>query len=210
MTATRVILADDHPLLLRGLADLVSVEPDFQVVGMASSGRQALALLERLKPDIAILDVAMPDLDGLAVLRTIQQSELRVRAIFLTATITPAQISEALALGAWGLLLKETAPDMLVDCLRTVAAGGRWHPEELLAQTAPPPSPHALRIARLTPREREIVDLVCRGMSNKAIANQVGTAEGTVKIHLHNIFRKAKVTNRTALAALRFESGDRG
>ncbi|WP_151953303.1 response regulator [Sphingomonas sp. EC-HK361] len=209
MTARRVILADDHPFLLRGLADLVSVEPGFQVVGMASTGRQALALVERLKPDIAVFDLAMHDLDGLAVLRRISQANLSTRVVLLAATITPAQKSRALALGAWGVVPKDDAPGTLIACLCTVAAGERWQHEEPRETIDPIPPPAARRVARLTPREREIADLVSRGLSNRAIAAQVGTAEGTVKIHLHNIFRKMKVANRTALAALKFENGDR-
>lgn len=211
MTIHRVILADDHPLLLRGLADLVSIEPDFQLVGTASSGRQALELVEQLKPDLAILDITMPDLDGLAVLRAISHADVRPRIVFLSASITPAQVSEGLAFGAWGFLLKESAPELLIDCLRTVAGGERWHPPELLALShSQPPEPGAEQFAELTVREREIVDLVCRGMSNRAIAGHLGTAEGTVKIHLHNIFRKLKVGNRTSLAALSFENIGRG
>lgn len=211
MTIHRVILADDHPLLLRGLADLVSIEPDFQLVGTARSGRQALELLQVLSPELAILDITMPDLDGLAVLRAISHDDIRPRVVFLSASITPAQISEGLAFGAWGFLLKEAAPELLIHCLRSVAAGERWHPPELLALSHPLAAEHgAEQFAELTLREREIVDLVCKGLSNRAIAADLGTAEGTVKIHLHNIFRKLKVGNRTSLAALSFENIARG
>ena len=211
MTIHRVILADDHPLLLRGLGDLVSIEPDFELVGTASTGRQALERLEQLKPDLAILDIAMPELDGLAVLRAIDPGRVQARIIFLSASITPSQISEALAFGAWGFLLKESAPELLIHCLRTVARGERWHPPELLALSySEQPGPGAEQLAQLTTREREIVGLVCKGLSNRAIATHLGTAEGTVKIHLHNIFRKLKVGNRTSLAALNFENIGRG
>lgn len=204
---SRVILADDHPLLLRGLADLVSLEPDFEVVGAASNGHDAMALIDSVRPDLAIVDVSMPDLGGLEILRKVNRASTPVRVVFLTATITPEQISEALAFGAWGLLLKESAPDALIDCLRAVARGERWHPPELLA-LASGNRPNQLNV--LTRREREIVDLACRGLSNKAIAAEVGAAEGTIKIHLHNIFQKMNVTNRTALAALSFQSARSG
>lgn len=205
MTIQRVILADDHPLLLRGLGDLVSIEPDFELVGTASTGRQALERLVQLNPDLAILDIAMPELDGLAVLRAIDTAHVQARVIFLSASITPAQISEALAFGAWGFLLKESAPELLIHCLRSVARGERWHPPELLALSySEQPAVGVAQLARLTARERQIVDLVCRGLSNRAIATHLGTAEGTVKIHLNNIFRKLNVGNRTSLAALSF------
>lgn len=209
MTVDRVILADDHPLLLRGLADLVSQEADFAVVGVASSGREAMSLLTLTRPDIAILDVSMPDLGGLAILRKVMEAGMAIRVVFLTATITPAQISEALSLGVWGLLLKESAPDALIDCLRSVAAGDRWLPEALLSSAIPDWAGPVVPFADLTRREREVVDLVCRGLSNRAIAASVGTTEGTVKIHLHNIFQKLKVTNRTSLAALNFDFAER-
>jgi len=211
VTVTRLILADDHPLLLRGVADLVSLEPDFEVVATANSGREALAALERMKPELLVLDINMPDITGLAVLRAIHRTNLQVRVIFLTATITPREISEALAFGAWGLLLKESAPDLLVDCLRAVVRGEHWHPQELLARADTEQAvPEALQLAQLTVRERQIANLVCRGLSNKAIALHVGTAEGTGKIHLNNIFRKLGLSNRTSLAALALTPGERG
>lgn len=211
MTPTRLILADDHPLLLRGVADLVSLEPDFEVVATATSGREALAAIERMTPELLVLDINMPDLTGLAVLRAIHRADLQVRVIFLTATITPREISEALAFGAWGLLLKESAPDLLVDCLRAVVRGEHWHPQELLARAdTEQATPDALQLAQLTMRERQIVTLVCKGLSNKAIAQHVGTAEGTVKIHLNNVFRKLGLSNRTSLVALALTLGGRG
>lgn len=211
MTVTRVVLADDHPLLLRGVADLVSLEPDFEIVATATSGREAIAALERTTPELLVLDINMPDLTGLAVLRAIHRADLQVRAIFLTATITPREISEALAFGAWGLLLKESAPDRLVDCLRTVVRGEYWHPPELLARAdTEQASAEALQLAQLTVRERQIVTLVCKGLSNRAIAQHLGTAEGTVKIHLNNIFRKLGLSNRTSLVALALMPGERG
>lgn len=207
MTVQRVLLADDHPLLLRGLADLVAVESDFDVVCSTTLGKHALALIRELLPELAVLDVTMPDMDGLAILRKVSHENLPVRIIFLTATITPAQISEALAFGAWGLLLKESAPDALIDCLRAVASGKRWLPEELLARADAEWSDTGLsRLEGLTRREREIVDLASRGLSNKAIAASLGSTEGTVKIHLHNIYQKVHVTNRTSLVALSFEA----
>ena len=211
MTVTRLILADDHPLLLRGVADLISFEPDFEVVATAGSGHEALAALEQMRPDLLVLDINMPDLTGLAVLRAIHRSDLHVRVIFLTAAITPRQITEALALGAWGLLLKESASDLLIDCMRAVVRGEHWHPQELLARADPErAAPDPLQLAQLTLRERQVVTLVCKGLSNKAIAEQVGTAQGTIKIHLNNIFRKLGLSNRTSLAALALTLEERG
>ncbi|MET0365244.1 MAG: response regulator transcription factor [Sphingobium sp.] len=211
MKPHNIVLADDHPLILRGLADLIAMEQDFAIVGTTTEGRSAYAMIERLAPDIAVLDLQMPDTGGLAILRRIADSMLSVRSVFLTATITPGQISEALAHGIWGIVLKETAPDTLVDCLRAVAAGQPWLADELTANADPlwhgrlaPP-----RLARLTPREQEIADLACQGLPNKLIARHLAASEGTIKIHLHNIFQKLGVTNRTALAARYFGSDGR-
>ncbi|WP_150291520.1 response regulator [Sphingobium estronivorans] len=213
MTRYSVFLVDDHPVLLRGLADLVAMERDFTVVGSTTQGAEAFAMIDRLKPDLAVLDINMPDVSGLAILRRIRAADLPVRAVFLTAMITPPQAAEALAHGIWGILLKEAAPDTLIDCLRSVAGGRRWFAEDVavklgsLPMEAPPPPPG---LAGLTPRELEIAGLACSGLSNKLIARELGAGEGTVKIHLHNIFQKLRINNRTALAALyyqRMESG---
>ncbi len=202
-----VFLLDDHPVVLRGLADLVAMEPDFQVVGSTTEGASAFAMIDRLRPDIAILDINLPDVSGLAVLRRLRAANLPVRPVFLTSLITPAQLSEAIANGIWGIVLKEAAPDTLVDCLRAVAAGRRWLPSEI-AHKADPSWDEDMASSNfdaLTPREREIASQACRGLSNKDIARELGASEGTVKIHLHNIFQKLRITNRTAMAAIYFE-----
>ncbi|HKY82684.1 MAG TPA: response regulator transcription factor [Sphingobium sp.] len=201
-----VFLVDDHPVVLRGLADLVGMEPDFEVIGSTTDGASAFSAIDRLKPDIALLDINMPDVSGLAVLRRLRNADLPVRPVFLTAMLTPAQVSEALANGVWGILLKEAAPDTLMECLRSVAKGRRWLTDEI-ARTADPlwGEDVAPGLSTLTPREMEIADHACRGLSNKLIARELGASEGTVKIHLHNIFQKLRITNRTALAAIYFE-----
>jgi DNA-binding NarL/FixJ family response regulator len=161
--------------------------------------------VERLRPDLVVLDINMPDVSGLAILQRIWSSDLPVRVVFLTATITPAQVSEALAHGIFGILLKEAAPDMLIECLRGVAAGRRWLPDEVASKLAPLPAEVPPSLACLTPREMQIAGLVCSGLSNKMIARQLGAGEGTVKIHVHNIFQKLHINNRTALAALYYQ-----
>jgi Response regulator containing a CheY-like receiver domain and an HTH DNA-binding domain len=209
MSGHTVFLVDDHPVLLRGLADLVAMEPDFDVVGSTTESGNAFAMLDRAKPDIAVLDINMPDTSGLAILRRIRALDLPVRTVFLTAMITPSQAAEAMANGIWGILLKEAAPDTLVDCLRSVAAGRRWFAEEVAAKLEKLPMREAPpSLSSLTPRELEIAGLACSGMSNKVIARELGAGEGTVKIHLHNIFQKLRINNRTALAALYYQQSD--
>ena len=202
-----VFLVDDHPVVLHGLAELVAMEPDFRVVGSMTDGAAAFQAIDRLKPDIVVLDINMPDISGLALLRRIRMADLPIRAVFLTALITPPQLSEAIENGIWGIVLKEAAPNTLIDCLRSVAGGRQWLPEEMARRATrvwrdEGPSPG---LAALTPRELEIAAQACRGLSNRDIARQLGAGEGTVKIHLHNIFQKLRITNRTALAAIYFE-----
>ncbi|KKW90670.1 response regulator [Sphingobium chungbukense] len=209
MSRHTVFLVDDHPVLLRGLADLVAMETDFSVAGSTTRSVDAFAMIDRLKPDMAVLDINMPDISGLAILRRIRAADLPVRVVFLTAMITPSQAAEALAHGIWGILLKEAAPDTLIDCLRGVAAGRRWFADDVAAKLGNLPIPAVpAGLAGLTRREREIAGLACSGLSNKLIARELGAGEGTVKIHLHNIFQKLRVNNRTALAALYYQRGD--
>ncbi|WP_026621207.1 DNA-binding NarL/FixJ family response regulator (plasmid) [Ensifer sp. WSM1721] len=201
-----VVLADDHPLLLRGLQQSLLAVSDFNVVGAAANGRDALSLIRDLTPDLAVLDVAMPQMSGLDILRALNGERLCPKVIFLTATINGVQIADAITRGAWGILLKEYAPEALLDCLRQVASGEKWLPAELVAKAAE--APHALarnKIELLTAREREITALICGGLSNRTIAQKLGASEGTVGIHLHNIYRKLEITNRTTLAALHIQ-----
>lgn len=206
MTVHSVFLMDDHPVVLRGLAELVGMEADFRIAGATTDGAGAFAMIDRVKPDIAVLDINLPDVSGLALLRRLRGTGLAVRPIFLTATITPAQVSEAVANGIWGILLKESAPDALIDCLRKVAKGQRWLSDEIARMADPGwDEDMAPGLSALTPREMEIAGHACRGLSNKLIARELGASEGTVKIHLHNIFQKLRITNRTALAAIYYE-----
>lgn len=199
----RVIVADDHPLLLHGLADMLRNSGLFDLVEATGSGTRALALVQSLQPDIAVLDVSMPDIGGMAILRAVHMNRWPVRVVFLSATLSSKQISDAIDLGVWGLLLKDYATDSLLDCLKQVLAGNKWLPDDLVAKARRDDrADDAMKLAALTPREREITELVCRGLSNRAIATELGSSEGTVGIHLHNIYGKLDISSRTMLAAL--------
>ena len=198
------ILADDHPLVLRGLADLLAGDPDFEVVAVATDGRTALELIEEKKPDIAVLDVVMPGLSGIEVLNELVRRNSKVKIVFLSALITEEQSLHAMANGAWGILLKESAPETLIECMREVHAGRRWMPAELFQRSHISREPlssgsTSSSLALLTDREREIVSLVSKALPNKLIARHLNLTEGTVKIHLHNIFGKLNVKTRSAL-----------
>ena len=202
----RVLLADDHPLLLKGLRDIVASDTRFDVVATAADGDTALALIRAFRPEIAVLDLAMPQLSGLDLLRRIGEEADRTRVVLLTALISDNQVLEALTLGVWGILLKESAPEALVDCLHAVADGRRQLPpdivERAMARRTRSTQRDRLLEETLTTREREIVALVCEGRPNTEVATMLGLSAGTVRIHLHNIYTKLNVRNRTALTAL--------
>lgn len=197
----RLVVADDHPVVLMGLDSLFALEPDFEIVARCVNGEEALEAALEHRPDILLLDLRMPKLDGLSVLDSLRHAGSPTRAVLLSATLEDSEIRRALQLGACGVVLKEHAPQQLVKAIRTVHAGGWWLEQAGLsavvlsaAQTnARPEAPV------LTDREREIVSLVCDGLRNKEIARDLGIAEGTVKIHLNNIYRKLGVDSRVSL-----------
>lgn len=198
----RILIADDHPLVLRGLSDLIGTEPDMQVVFSCADGLAASDYVRSHSPDIAVLDHNMPGRTGLEILRWIKEGGLPTRVLLLTADLADADVAAALALGGEGILTKTTAPDMLVRCLRELAAGRRWIPDEMreAAEREAWRQHQAARILEpLTDREREIVTLASGELSNKEIARLLEVAEGTVKIHLNNIYTKLGVNNRASL-----------
>jgi DNA-binding NarL/FixJ family response regulator len=201
-----MVLADDHPVVLSALQALLQAEPGMEIVGAAPDGATALAMIRTHKPDMAVLDINMPKLDALDVLNALNADGLATRVVLLTGSATDEQVVIGVERGAWGLLLKEYAIDTLIACLRTVATGRRWLPEELVAPAVRRKAERREaddQLARvLTARENEIAGLVAQGLSNKHIARALGISEGTVKIHLHNMYEKLGGVNRTSLAVL--------
>ena len=201
--AVEVLIVDDHPILLQGLTDLIGATDRFVVAEATTSGHRALAHIRNSPPDVAVLDLSMPGIGGMDILREIHNNGLPVRTIILTASIGSNDVRTALSYGVWGLLLKDHATDELLNCVTAVAEGRKWLPPALVARANDNDAHTASRlILTLTPRETEIAELVARGMSNRAIAEALGSAEGTVSIHLHNIYRKLDIGSRTMLAAL--------
>lgn len=206
----RILVADDHPLFRDGLRRLLQSEPGFEVVGEASDGDELLALIRKAKPDILLLDLSMPRRDGMAVLRELAAAKIPVRTLLLTAAIDQAQIVQALRLGAYGVILKESTTQRLFDSIRCVMAGQYWVGREsvsdlvkaLRSAGGPPEGSSGLRGRDfgLTPRELEIVTLVVAGYSNPDIAQRCSISEQTVKHHVSNIFDKLGVSNRLELA----------
>jgi two-component system nitrate/nitrite response regulator NarL len=202
----RVAIADDHPILLRGLLSLIAGDAGFSVVATAPTGRDILEAVRLKAPDIAILDLDMPGLSGLEVLLDMRQQALGTRVVLLAATISDAQIFDAVCNGAAGLVLKESAPETLMYCLREVAAGRDWFPAALVEDAL---QREGLRRRRwqerapaLTRRERQIIGLIVAGASSKQVAFRLQVSAGTTKVHLNNIFRKLAVASRAELIEL--------
>ncbi|WP_262299042.1 response regulator [Microvirga sesbaniae] len=203
--ALRVSIADDHPVFLGGLEALLRDRQEFHVVSVDADGTSAIGSIRRLTPDIAVLDVAMPGLTGIQVLKLASSEQLPTRIVFLTASLTNQDVLDAVEWGAWGIVLKEAAADTLVQCLMQVAQGTRWLSSELINSAAERLSERRQNVGKfetLTTREREIALLVADGLSNKEIARHFNISDGTVKIHLYNAYYKVGVANRASLAAL--------
>ena len=200
------MIADDHPIVLDGLRALIQSDARFQVVGQAATGQSALELIDRLSPAIAIVDLNMPVLRGIDVIDAATARGIATKVIVLAASATDSEIYSVIRAGAVGLVLKEAAAATLLECLSTVAAGGAWLPDNIVREAMGREQRRLLAweeiLRTLTPRERELADQVAMGRSNKAVARALSLSEGTVKVHLNNIFRKAGVGNRTELARL--------
>jgi len=206
----RLVIADDHPIFRDGLRRLLEAEAHFKVLGEASDGAEAVKLVRQLKPDILLLDLAMPKHPGLEALRDLSTpgSITPVRVILLTAAAEKSQIVEALQLGARGVVLKDSATQLLLKAIQTVMAGEYWVGRESVSnlvqylRTLMQSSHDEARQRKfgLTPRELEIVSAVVAGYSNKEIAEYFKISEDTVKHHLSNIFDKLGVSTRLELA----------
>jgi DNA-binding NarL/FixJ family response regulator len=206
--AVRVLIADDHPIFRDGLRKLLSEAPDFDVIGEAADGAEAVKLARQLKPDILLLDLAMPRLPGLEALRELAGSSGAMRTILLTAAIERSEIAKALQLGARGVVLKESATQLLFKSIRCVMAGEYWVGRgsvsdlvETLRELMPTGAgERRKKTFGLTRRELEIISTIVAGYANKDIAQKFSLSEETVKHHLTNIFDKTGVSNRLELA----------
>lgn len=194
----RVLLADDHPMIAAAL-DVLLRGSDYELVGRARSGADAIAQVQRLKPQMLLLDVNMPDGSGLDVLRQLRGVRRAPVVILLTAGMDDTQLLTADRLGPEGMVLKTSDPGLLLECMDQVRKGERWVDPEIAERTRQAKD-RASRAPSLTPRERELIELVRQGLRNRDIAAQLGVTEGTVKVYLHAIFDKLGVDNRTELA----------
>jgi two-component system, NarL family, response regulator LiaR len=198
----RVLIADDHAVVRQGLRTFLDLQDDIEVVGEAADGAEAVALAERLAPDVVLMDLVMPGVDGVEAIRRLRERAPATRAVVLSSFIDDDRLVPVIRAGAAGYLLKDVQPAELVDAIRTVHGGGALlHPQvaaRLLAEMAGDP---------LTPREREVLSLVGRGMANKLIARELGLAEKTVKAHVSSILAKLGVADRTQAALYAVREG---
>jgi DNA-binding NarL/FixJ family response regulator len=203
----RLVIADDHPIVLDGLEQVLRLEPDLAIVERCTSGRATVAAVLRHRPDVLLLDLAMPEMNGLDVMRELRDRRSATRVVLLTAQIDQTSLNRALDMGAAAVVLKEMESRTLVECVRTVHEGREWSDPRPVATPAMPPAMGALQeqVERLTSREREIVRMAAGGMRNRDIGERLFITEGTVKLHLHNIYRKLGVNGRPEL--IRFASG---
>jgi DNA-binding NarL/FixJ family response regulator len=203
MKRIRVVLADDHVIVLDGLEQLFRLEPEFEVVARSTTAEAAVKALQEHRPDILVLDLVMPGHDGMWVLRELSELNLPTRTVLLTAHVEENRLVEAIRLGVWGIVLKEMAPRMLMECVRKVYAGEKWLEQQSVTRAMERMQKRESEIDRLTrlltPRELEIVRLASEGLRNKEIGERLSITEGTVKIHLHNIYEKLGVTGRSQL-----------
>ena len=196
----RILVADDHPMIRTALEALLR-DTEFEIAGTASSGEAALGEIERLQPDILLLDLQMPGGNGMDVLRRIRAQKTRVRVVLLTAAIDDSALLEAQSLKVQGIVLKNSDPAFLLDCLDRVRHGRTWFDPELTERAKQlAGTPGSAGRASLAPRERQLIGFVRTGLRNREIAERLGVTEGTVKAYLHAVFEKLGVSSRTELA----------
>jgi two-component system nitrate/nitrite response regulator NarL len=213
----RILISDDHPIVRDGLRKLLSLEEDLEVVGEAGDGEATVLLVEKLDPDVLLLDIRMPGVDGFGALQRLQKLNKRTRVIILTASEDKNEFVQAMKMGCSGIVLKQTAADLIIKSIRRVHAGEIWLDSNTTAAVmrqfaspldgAPQPGMRARERSPLSNREREIVALVAQGYKNKEMAEKMFISEQTVKNHLHNIFDKLGVSDRLELALYAIHKG---
>src|SRR5260370_33790604 len=212
MRCTSVVIADQHPVVLRGLTNILGAASGFKVVASCTDGTHCIQAIRSLAPDIAIIDIAMPGLTGLEILAIANRESLSTRLVVFTASVEDRELAISAEAGAYGVIPKDVAPEILVQSLRQGAHGHRPLPLPPPDQTLPREQGNVAItenvLTVLTDRERQIMRLVSEGLSNKEIGRRLNIVDGTIKVHLHHIFQKLEISNRTVLAALAISHDD--
>jgi len=201
-----LVLADDHPIVLEGIARVIEAEKDFELRAKCLTGEGVLRAIREQHPDVAVLDIVIPDMDGLQVIARMNTEGIQTKVVFLTANATDAHILALIEQGARGLLMKDSAIGELTRCIRVVAEGGRHFPRDLVTAAVERETGRRAvgeRFERvLSAREREVLLLVAEGLLNKQVAHRLNLSEGTVRIHMHNIYQKTGIGSRAAVTAM--------
>jgi DNA-binding NarL/FixJ family response regulator len=211
---TRVLIADDDDLMRAGLVELLSGEASIDVVGQARTGREAVERTRRLDPDVVLMDVRMPDLDGIEATRKLTRAAPRARVLILTTFEQDDYIFGALRAGASGFLLKRTRPEHLIDAVQAIAAGDSLLSPSVtrrvidrMARQPTPDLADQAKLGELTPREREVLQLVAAGLSNREIAGELVIEEATVRSHIRRILMKLDLRDRVQVVIFAYETG---
>jgi DNA-binding NarL/FixJ family response regulator len=206
--AIRVLLVDDHTLVRQGLAALVGAQPDIQVVGECGDGTAVLALAEQCRPDVVVLDIALPGMNGLDVCRKLLRQHPRLGVLMLSMYVDSEYVTRALRCGARGYVLKEAAAEQLIQAVRTVAAGQRYL-DMGIRQAIEPQAGDASDdpSIRLTPRERQVLQLIAEGASNRIVAERLGLSIKTVDTHRSRLMKKLGIHDQTRLVKYAIRKG---
>jgi DNA-binding NarL/FixJ family response regulator len=211
---TRVLIADDDDLMRAGLAELLAADHTIEVVGQAATGREAVEQVRRLSPDVVLMDVRMPDLDGIAATRELSQAAPASKVLVLTTFEQDDYVFGALRAGASGFLLKRTRPEELIAAVHTIAAGDALLSPSVtrlvldrMAQQPTPDLRDQAKLDELTPREREVLALVARGLSNREIAKALVVEESTIRTHVKRLLMKLHLRDRVQAVIFAYESG---
>ena len=205
----RLVIVDDHPIVLQGLKQLFERESDFVVTATCQDADIAFSTLKRERPDVLLLDMRMPGATGLELVQALSDAGLACPTVLLTAAIDDAEVIKAVKMGVRGLVMKDSAPETLVDAVRRVHNGEEWLDQSTVTRAfrAAVDRETAAQDASLTPRELDIVRMVGEGLRNRAIAARLSISEGTVKVHLHNIYEKLGVDGRLELTLCAQQKG---
>ena len=198
----RIAIVDDHPVVRAGLGSMLTTQPGMDVVGSASSGAEALRLLDKMRPDVVLMDLRMPGMSGLEAMRQINSRPDPPRIIVLTSFDTDEDIYQSVGAGAHGYVLKDAPQDRLLEAINVVHAGGRYFPADIASRLTE-------RMARsnLTPRELEVLQLVAKGLTNKQIGLAFGISDNTARNHVNSIIEKLEVSDRTEAATIAMRQG---